>query len=329
MSEPAIELTYAAAIDEAIAVAMRDDPAVIVLGTNPPSALVEEFGEERVRRLPISEALFSGMAVGAAVGGMRPVVLWRNVTFSFVAFDQLVNQAAKLGYMSGGQRVFPITYLCYGGGGLRLAAQHSQSPYAMFAQVPGLRVNAPSDPADAFELVLGAIRDDNPTVCFTTSRLDPVSAEFIPADPSPGPPRARLRRSGRDVTVVGIAGCVGLAEQAATSLAETGIEAEVIDLRSIAPIDAETIRASVRRTGRLVVVDEAPPRCSVAAEVIALAEEDPDTFAALTRPPVRVCGADTPIPFAGVLEDEVLPGVEDVSEAVRTALGGDGMKGVG
>jgi pyruvate dehydrogenase E1 component beta subunit len=316
-----VKLSYAAAIDEAIAVAMRTDETVFVLGTNPPPKLVAEFGAERVRRLPISEALFTGMAVGAAACGTRPVVLWRNVTFSFVAFDQLVNQAAKLRYMSGGQRAFPITFLCYGSGGLRIAAQHSQSPYAMFAQVPGLRVNAPADPADAFELVLAGIREDDPTVCFTTSRLDPVEQEFIPVEAPPGSPSATVRVAGADATVVTMAGCVSMVEAALPGLAAEGVDVELIDLRSLAPLDAESVRASVRKTGRLVVVDEAPARCSVAAEVIALVSEDPETSAALRRPPIRVCGADVPIPYAGVLEDAVLPQAEQVVAAVRQATG--------
>lgn len=313
-------MTFAAAQDAAIARAMRSDPRVFVMGTAPPPGLVAEFGPERVRRMPISEALFTGMAVGAAPSGWRPVVLWRNATFSFVAFDQVVNQAAKLRYMTGGQRAFPITFSCYGGAGMRLAAQHSQSPYAMFAQVPGVSVVAPTDPQTAFTSLLGAIEEDGPSVFFGASRLDNIEGD-VDVDAQAAPPgRAIVRRHGDDVTVVAVSGAIVAVEGALEQLAGDGVSVDFVDLQSVVPLDVDAIRQSVRRTGRLLVVDEAPARCSVAAEVITSATEHAQTFAALRCPPARVCGADTPIPFAAELEDEVVPDANDVVDALQAVL---------
>lgn len=313
-------LTYAEALEAAIATEMREDPTVFHMGTIAPAALVAEFGDDRVRRAPISESAMSGMAVGAAASGWRPIVNLRATTFAFVAFDQLVNQAAKIRYMFGGQASFPIVYRTFYIGGQRSAAQHSQSTYAMLAHVPGLKITAPSNPADAYGLLRAAIRDDNPVVHFEANRLDPVTAD-VPEDHLVELGTAATVRDGEDVSIVAVGSMVGPALDAAALVAEQhGASVEVIDPRTLVPLDVTTIRASVQRTGRLVVADESPPTCSMAAEIAAVAAEDGPTFRALRAPIARVCAAAVPVPFSPPLEDHVLPGADDIVDAVRAVL---------
>lgn len=313
-------LKFLEALDEGVAEEMRLDEHVFVMGTNPPDRLLREFGSERVRRMPISEALFTGLAVGAACGIMRPIVMWRNATFGFVAFDQLANQAAKLRYMSGGQRAFPILFRCHGGPGIRLAAQHSQSPYAIYAQLPGLKVIAPSTAADALGLIKAAIRDDNPVVSFEASSLDNRNGEVPGGEHIVPLGEAAVVAPGEDVTVVSVGAALPAAAAGARRLGDEGVSVELIDLRSIVPMDKQTIRESVEKTGRVVVVDEAPATCSVAAEIAAVICEDRSAFGALRAPVRRVCGAPTPVPYAPVLEDAVRPDADAVVAAVRDVL---------
>jgi pyruvate dehydrogenase E1 component beta subunit len=313
-------MTYKAALDEAVAVEMRRDRRVFYLSTAIPAGLAEEFGSSRVRRTPISENAVTGMALGASGSGLRPVVNWRATTFTFVAFDQIVNHVAKFRYMVGGQADFPILFRAYYMGGMRTAAQHTQSAYAMFAHVPGLKLVAPSNPADAMGLLRTAIRDDNPVVSFEAMRLDGVEGE-VPDDHLVPLGVADTPRSGTDVTVVALGSMVGTALDAAAALAEEGVSVEVIDPRTLVPLDVATIRASVGRTGRLVVADESPPRCSMAAEIITTVVEDRDAFGALRAPAQRVTVPAVPIPFSPPLEDRVLPGVDAVVAGVRAALG--------
>jgi pyruvate/2-oxoglutarate/acetoin dehydrogenase E1 component len=313
-------LAYAAAVDAALAAEMRVDPSVFTMGTALSGSLLEEFGAERVRLTPISEPAMTGMAVGAAGAGRRPVVNWRNITFAMNSLDQVVNQAAKIHYMFGGQRAFPIVFRAVCGGGQRLAAQHSQSPYSWFAHVPGLKVIVPSSAADAYGLMRAAIRDDNPVICMEPGRLLATEGEVDPALVLELG-EAAVRRAGTDVTLVAIGFMVGQAEVAATELEGEGISTELIDVRSVAPLDLETIKASVLRTGRLVVADEAPMTCSVASEIAAAVAADPECFAALQAPPVRVCGLAAPVPFSAPLEDYVLPASGDVASGLRRALG--------
>jgi acetoin:2,6-dichlorophenolindophenol oxidoreductase subunit beta len=315
-------LTYAAALDAAMADEMRDDPSVFCMGNALlPKALLDEFGPERVRRAPISEPAMTGMSIGAAGSGLRPVVLWRNVTFSFVALDQVINQAAKIHYMFGGQKPFPIVFRAYCGGGFQLAAQHSQSPYAIFAHVPGLKVILPSSPSDAYGLLRTAIRDDNPVVCLEASRLDPITEEFSRGTESIVPfGEARTRRQGSDVTIVALAYMVELALAAAAQLEQEGISVEVIDPRSIVPLDRDAILASVERTGRLVVVDEAPMMCSVASEIAATVAADRAALRALRSPIERVNAAAVPVPYSPALEAKVLPSEDDVVSAVHKVM---------
>ena len=300
-------LTYNDAIIEGIAEEMRADPKVFHMSTEAPPPLDQEFGFPRVRQTQIAESALTGMAIGAAGGGYRPIVDWRLVTFCFVAMDQVVNQAAKIHYMFGGQKRFPIVYRTTVGGGTRRAAQHSQSPYSMFMQLTGLKLALPSTPADAKGLIKTAIRDDNPVVFFEAGRIGGLEGEVPEGDVAIPFGKADVKREGSDVTIVALAWMVHEALAAADALAAKGVSAEVIDPRTLCPLDIETIRASGRKTGRLIVADEAPPTAGAAGDIAAQVVEDRPTFQALKAPPARVCGLDAPIPYAPSLEDHVFP----------------------
>jgi pyruvate dehydrogenase E1 component beta subunit len=236
--------------------------------------------------------------------------------------DQIVNQASKIRYMFGGQADFPVTYRCTIGGGAQTAAQHSQSPYSMFMHLAGLKIILPSTPADAKGLLKSAIRDNNPVISFECSRLASITGPVPDGDYTIPMGVAEVKRAGNDVTVVGLAYYVREALAVADELAAEGISVEVIDPRTLVPMDAEAIRASVRRTGRLVVVDEAPATCSAASEIVALVTEDPDTFHALKAPVQRVCAAPVPVPFSPPLERAALPDQTRIKTAVRRVLEG-------
>lgn len=310
-------LTYGAAIEKAIAAEMRIDAKVFHVGTLSPQGLLDEFGDQRVLRTPISESAMTGLGIGAAASGWRPVINWRATTFTFVAFDQIVNQAAKIRYMYGGQASFPIVFRTFYIGGMRNAAQHSQSAYAMFAHVPGLKILTPSNAADAYGLMRAAIQDDNPVVYFEAFSLDSTSTEVDENSILPIGV-ASVVRTGSDVSVVAIGAIVGAALEAAEISEAEGISVEVIDPRSLVPLDVATIRESVGKTGRLVVADESPPTCSMAAEIATIAVEDAPTFRALRSPPRRVCTAPVPVPYSPPLEDAVMPSVEDILDAIRS-----------
>src|SRR5213080_1269936 len=314
------EITFQKALEEAVAEEMRRDPKIITLGTDFSGDPIKEFGPARVRFTPISEAVLTGMGLGAAGCGVRPIVNWRMVTFSFVAMDQVVNQASKIRYMFGGQADFPVTYRCSTGGGIGLAAQHSQSPYSMWMHLAGLKIILPSTPADAKGLLKSAIRDNNPVVSFECSRLATLTGPVPDGDHLVPLGVADVKRTGTDVTLVALAYYVQEALAVADSLAKEGISLEVIDPRTLVPMDAEAIRASVRRTGRLVVVDEAPATCSAASEIVALVTEDAETFRALTSPVQRVCAAPVPVPFSPPLEQAALPDRARIEAAVRRVL---------
>jgi len=313
-------ITYDAAITEALAEEMRRDPTIFHLSTDAPVPLLEEFGPARVRATPIAESALTGMAIGAAGSGYRPIVDWRLVTFSFVAMDQIVNQAAKIHYMFGGQAKFPILFRTQVGGGTRRAAQHSQSPYSMFMNLAGLKMVLPSTPYDVKGLLKTAIRDDNPVIVFEAGRLGSLEGEVPDEDYTVPFGSADVKRAGSDVTVVALAWLVHEALAAAEALAGEGISVEVIDPRSLVPMDAPAIRAAVRRTGRLVVADEACPTAGAAAEIMTLVSEDPDTFHALKAAPQRVCALPVPIPYAPSLEDHVFPDRERIAAAVRRVM---------
>ncbi len=314
------EISFQKALEEAVAEEMRRDARVITMGTDFTGDPSKEFGTERVRFTPISEAALTGMGLGAAGCGFRPIVNWRMVTFSFVAMDQIVNQASKIRYMFGGQADFPVTYRCTTGGGIGLAAQHSQSPYSMWMHLAGLKIILPSTPADAKGLLKSAIRDDNPVVSFECSRLATVAGPVPAGDHLVPIGVAEVKRQGTDVTIVALAYYVGEALALAEELVLEDISVEVIDPRTLVPMDIETVRASVRKTGRVVIVDEAPATCSAASEIAALIAEDPETFRALKAPVRRVCAAPVPVPYSPPLEQAALPSREDIKAAVHEVL---------
>src|ERR1700758_4620534 len=290
------ELTYNEAAVEAIAEEMRRDPKIFYMSTDPIASLVKEFGPERIKATPIAEAAFTGMGIGAAGCGFRPIVDWRQVTFCFVAMDQIVNQAAKIHYMFGGQVSFPILYRAAVGGGGQVAAQHSQSPYSMFMNVAGLKMFLPSTPHDMKGLIKTAIRDNNPVISFESSRLAARKGPVPEEDYTIPLGKAEIKREGNDVTVVALAWLVHEALAAAEELASEGISVEVVDPRTLVPLDAATIRNSVQKTGRLVIADEAGPTAGFSAEVAAVATEDPATFVPLPRPEKRACALPGPKP---------------------------------
>lgn len=314
------ELNYVNAGLEAVAEEMREDPKIIYFCTDAPGPLVREFGVERVRATPIAESAMTGMAIGAAGCGYRPIVDWRLVTFSFVAMDQVVNQAAKIHYMFGGQANFPIVFRTVIGGGTRRAAQHSQSPYSMFMNLAGLKMIIPSTPRDLMGLLKTAIRDNNPVVSFECGRIAGMN-EALSDDIAPIPlGKADIKRGGSDVTIVALAWMVPEALAAAQTLAEEGISAEVIDPRTLVPMDTHTILASVQKTGRLVVADEACPTAGAAAEIAALVTEDSATFRALKGPIKRICALNVPIPYSPALEDHVFPDRNRIAQGVRDLM---------
>jgi pyruvate/2-oxoglutarate/acetoin dehydrogenase E1 component len=314
------EISFQQALDEAVAEEMRRDPRVITMATDFTGDPIKEFGPARVRFSPISEAVLTGMGLGAAGCGIRPIVNWRMVTFSFVAMDQIVNQASKIRYMFGGQADFPVTYRCTTGGGIGLAAQHSQSPYSMWMHLAGLKIVLPSTPADAKGLLKAAIRDNNPVVSFECSRLAGLKGPVPDGDHLVPIGVADVKRTGTDVTIIALAYYVHEALAVAEELAGEGIAVEVVDPRTLVPLDVETLRASVRKTGRVVIVDEAPATCSAAAEIAALIVEDPETFRALRAPVRRVCAAPVPVPYSPPLEGAALPRREDIRAAVHEVL---------
>lgn len=314
------EISYLRAAMEGITEEMRRDPTVFHMSTDAPDSLVEEFGESRVRATPIAESALTGMAIGAASSGFRPIVDWRQVTFAFVAMDQVVNQAAKIHYMFGGQAKFPIMYRASVGGGGRVAAQHSQSPYSMFMNMAGLKITLAASPYDAKGLIKSAIRDNNPVICFESNRLFGMKGPVPEEDYTVPIGEAEVKREGSDITVVGLAWQVQEALAAAETMAGEGVSVEVVDPRTLVPMDAGTIRASVRKTGRLIVADEAGPTAGAAAEIATLVTEDPETFRALKSPPKRVCALQVPIPYSPVLEDHVFPNRDKIADAVREVM---------
>jgi len=316
------ELTYGEAAVEAVAEEMRRDPKIFYMSTDPIPSLLKEFGDGRIRATPIAEAALTGMAIGAAGSGFRPIVDWRQVTFGFVAMDQIVNQASKIHYMFGGQVRFPILYRAAVGGGTQLAAQHSQSPYSMFMNLAGLKMFLPSTPYDMKGLLKTAIRDNNPVISFESNRLMTRKGPVPDEDYTIPLGKADIKREGSDVTVVALAWLVHEAVAAAEELAPEGISVEVIDPRTLAPLDTQTIRNSVQKTGRLVVADEAGPTAGFSAEVAAVVTEDAATFAQLKAPVKRVCALQVPIPYSPVLEDHVFPDRKRITAGIREVLGG-------
>jgi 2-oxoisovalerate dehydrogenase E1 component len=316
--------TYLGASWDAIAVEMRRDSNVCLMGQDLRVQLygafpVDEFPEDRVRSLPISENGFVGAGVGAAMTGLRPVINMTFATFLYSAMDQVVNQAAKLRYMSGGQARVPLVLIALNAYGGNTAAHHSDRPFALFANSPGLKIVAPSSPFDMKGLMATAVRDDDPVLVFIDSTLFGVKGP-VPEDGYAIPlGLADVKREGSDVTIVAISGAVRLALAAAEKLADEGISPEVVDPRSLVPLDVETISASVAKTGRLVVVDPGPRTSGFGAEIVATLAETCELRAA----PVRVAGANVPTPFSPALEQLTLPSADEVITAARRVLTAD------
>jgi Pyruvate/2-oxoglutarate dehydrogenase complex, dehydrogenase (E1) component, eukaryotic type, beta subunit len=321
------ETTYLKAISATLFEAMHEDERVLIIGEDvaeggpygATAGLAEEFGAERVLNTPISEGAICGVAIGAAQSGLRPVVEVMFIDFITLALDQIVNQAAKAHLMSGGQLSVPLVLRTQGGAGQRGAAQHSQSLESWLTHVPGLRVVMPSRAVDAAGLLRSAIADPNPVV-FIENKALYFKRQDVPDDPQPVPIGvASTLRKGSDVTIVALSRLVGDALDAADRLAEEGIEAEVIDPRTLVPLDLQTIVESVRRTNRLVVAHEAVKLGGFGAEVAA--EVQSAAFDDLDAPIERVGAPFTPVPLSPPLEDAYLPGKDEVYAAARATLG--------
>jgi len=319
--------TYVKAIGAALAAAMRADPRVFVMGEDvaqggpytATAGLAEEFGAERVRNTPISESAICGVAIGAAQSGLRPVLEIMFIDFITLALDQLVNQAAKAHAMSGGQLTVPLVLRTQGGAGQRGGAQHSQSLEAWLAHVPGLKVVMPASAADAAGLLASAIADEGPVV-FIENKALYFRREEVPDEPPPVPLGvARTLREGDDVTIVATSRMVGEALAAADELSAQGIAAEVIDPRTLVPLDLDAIVASTKRTGRLVVAHEAVRFGGIGAEIAASVAWA--AFDYLDAPVERVGAPFAPIPLSPPLEDAYLPGAAEVVAAARATVG--------
>jgi pyruvate dehydrogenase E1 component beta subunit len=330
--------SFRQAVNEALAQEMRRDPRVIVMGEDVAGGLgspgeddawggplgvtkglMPEFGRERVLDTPITESGFIGAAIGAAATGLRPVADLMFVDFMGVCFDQIFNQAAKFRYMFGGKAVTPVVIRTMYGAGFRAASQHSQCLYPIFTHIPGLKVVIPSSPYEAKGLMIQSIRDDDPVIFFEHKMMYDDTEE-VPDEPYTIPfGEANLTREGGDVTIVALGRMVKLANEAADALARQKIAATVIDPRTTSPMDFDTILESVEETGRLVVVDEAHPRCSMAADISARVAQD--AFKALKAPIRMVTPPHVPVPFAPSLEDAYIPTPARIIEAVRGVMG--------
>jgi len=324
-----MKVTYRTAVHDALADALRDDPRVMLMGEDvgryggtyaASKGLLDEFGPERVRDTPLSELGFVGIGIGAALGGLLPIVEVMTVNFSLLALDQVVNTAAALRHMSGGQFSVPLVIRMATGAGRQLAAQHSHSLDPWYAHIPGIKVVAPATVTDAYGMLGSALADPDPVVIFehvqlynTASDVDALTATDIS--------RAAVRRNGSDATVITYGGSLPKALDAANVLSLNGIDCEVVDLRVLRPLDMETVLESVRKTHRAVVVDEAWRTGSFAAEVSARIVEG--AFYDLDAPPARVCSAEVPMPYAKHLEQAALPQPDKIVTAVNGLFGND------
>jgi len=333
------QLSMRDAINQALHQEMERDPRVIVLGEDVSGGaggtsgereasggifgvtkgLLPRFGAERVLDTPISESAIIGAAAGAALAGLRPVAELMFADFVGVCMDQIYNQVAKFRYMFGGKSRCPVVIRMAMGAGMGMGAQHSQSIYAMLTAVPGLKVVVPSNARDAKGLLIEAIRDDDPVVFFEHKALYPRKGEVPEAPYTVRFGEASLLREGTDVTVVALARMVSFAEKAIDALARDGITCDLIDPRTTSPLDEETILESLEGTGRLVIVDESPPRCSVAADIAALAAGR--GFHSLKAPVEQVTPPHTPVPFSPALERAYVPGPQRIEAAIRRVLG--------
>ncbi|HEY5544423.1 MAG TPA: alpha-ketoacid dehydrogenase subunit beta [Gemmatimonadaceae bacterium] len=319
-----VAMTYREAVREAIRAAMRQDSRVFLMGEDVgryggtyavSHGLLDEFGPERVRDTPLSESAFVGMGIGAALGGMRPIVEVMTVNFSLLAADQIVNGAATMLHMSGGQFNVPLVIRMATGAGRQLAAQHSHSLEGWYAHIPGIRVLAPATIEDARGMLPSALDDPDPVLIFEHATLYNIEGQLAAGAGAVPIDRAAVRREGRDVSLIAYGGMLRTAIAAAEQLEASGVSAEVIDLRVLRPLDDDTILASVRKTHRAVVIDEAWRSGSLAAEVSARIMEG--AFYELDAPVARVCAAEVPIPYPRHLEQYALPRVETIVETVQ------------
>lgn len=317
-------MTYREAVRAALRKALRSDPRVFLMGEDVgryggsfavSHGLLDEFGPERIRDTPLSESVFVGAGIGAALGGMRPIVEIMTVNFSMLAMDQILNNAATLRHMSGGQFGVPLVVRIATGGGRQMAAQHSHSLEVWYAHIPGIKVLTPATVADAYGMLLAALQEPDPVFIFEHATLYPLEGEIEETAELVDLNRAAVRRPGRDVTLITYGGTLGKTLQAAEHLAGEAIDAEVIDLRSLRPLDTSTIMDSVAKSHRAVIVDESWRTGSFAAEVSAQIMEL--AFDNLDAPVARVCSAEVPMPYAKHLEAATLPQVEGIVNAAR------------
>lgn len=320
-------LSYREAIREAMREEMRRDPHVVVFcedarfPTMPTHGFVDEFGPDRVPVMPISEEGFTGAAIGAAMTGVRPIVDYTIANLMYVAWDQIVNHAAKNRYLSGGQTSVPIVFRATMKYANATAAQHADRPYPQVMNVPGLKIVVPSTPADALGLLKSSIRDDDPVVFFEPLRLWSTKGTVPDGDHLVPLGQAAVCRPGADVTVVAIGDAVVAATRAADGLAGEGVDVEVVDPRTLVPLDKATILASVAKTGRLVIADPAHKTCGAAAEISAIVAEE--GFGTLRAPIVRVVAPDVHPPFSQALEPMMYPTPDRIAAAVRTVVRGE------
>ncbi len=324
-----MKTTYRECVRAAMREALATDPRVFLMGEDVgryggsyacSKGLLEEFGEARVRDAPLSESAFVGAGIGAALGGMRPIVEVMTCNFSLLAADQIMNNAATLRHMSGGQFEVPVVIRMATGAGRQLAAQHSHSLEGWYAHIPGIRVLTPATLADARGMLATALADPDPVLIFENALLYNMEGEL---EEGAGPvdiDRAAVRREGSGVSLVTYGGSLKKTLDAAEQLAAEGISAEVLDLRTLRPLDDEAIFATVQKTRRMVVVDEGWKSGSIAAELIARVVEG--AFYSLDAPPARVCSAEVPIPYARHLEEAALPKVSAIVAAAKETLGG-------
>ena len=336
MSEPAPQpkparITYREAMRQAIRDAMLRDPRVFLMGEDVgryggcyavSKGLLDEFGPERIRDTPLSESAFVGAGIGAALGGMRPIVEIMTVNFSLLALDQILNNAATILHMSGGQFNVPLVIRMTTGAGRQLGAQHSHSLEGLYAHIPGLRVVAPATLEDARGMLWTALEDPDPVLIFEHNALYNMEGELAPGTNAVDIDKAAIRRPGTNVSLITYGGTLVRAMSAAEEMAADGIDAEVVDLRTLRPLDNEAILDSVARTHRAVIIDEGWRSGGISAEISARIMEG--AFYELDAPVERVCSAEVPIPYAKHLEDAALPQPALIVEAVRTMMGSRG-----
>jgi pyruvate dehydrogenase E1 component beta subunit len=320
-------MTYREAMRAALRKALRSDPSIFLMGEDVGRyggafavslGLLAEFGPERIRDTPLSESAFVGAGIGAALGGMRPIVEIMTINFSMLAMDQILNNAATLRHMSGGQFNVPLVVRVATGGGRQMAAQHSHSLEGWYAHIPGIKVLTPATVADAYGMLLAALREPDPVFLFEHATLYPLEGEIDETVERFDISRAAVRRSGSDVTLITYGGTLGKTMQAADLLAREGIAAEVIDLRTLRPFDRSTVLDSVTKTHRAVIVDEAWRTGSFAAEISAQIMEN--AFDDLDAPVARVCSAEVPMPYAKHLETAALPKVEEIVSTAQQMM---------